>query len=414
METPDNVVLEKNGQTMNLNSAPVVNSGSSRCCRWRDYLLTVSTAYRALIAERDEGWRSEALDMWYQRRQRHSTQGGPEEDSKKASSGTHVAPVTSFARTDVSKLCQRYCDHAKRVLRTVAPEYFCTAPPALSRPAQQSAGDATAAPTFLDLGCAPGGVSKYLVTELRWSGIGVSLPVDRGGIAFDSSWRNFPTSKGRFELIEGSILEEDWQQHRAIKGRDFYFVNGGAVQDYGQREEETSGDSGELPTNDGHPVLPWFSFLVPQLQIAVKHVRDGGVIMFVFGRPECASFPILLAHLRPLVAGSIHIMETMHAAKTPVYVLLTGVRVTRTMGTCEAWDRLLKLLTEGSREYWLGNTDESLELARVGFQRHRLELEKVWERSFEFLQRRRRSAERAMQWNEGGRTAKRTREEDAR
>nr|CCC92664.1 conserved hypothetical protein [Trypanosoma congolense IL3000] len=386
------------------------NGGIAQHCNWKSYLLLTSAAYSSLVEEREMGWKCKALDQWYKHRETQTSH------HKLEKVGTGVAnvsppPISSFAGSDIGRLCQRYCDHARRILRSTAPQYFGVTPSAYIHLRRQSSS-ISGPPTFLDLGCAPGGVSKYLVTELRWHGVGISLPVSGGGIAFDASWRQLPVAKSSFQLLDGSVLEDDWQQHEFIKGKKFYFVNGGAVQDYGQREEMASNPH-EEPTGKGcgSPVLPWFSLLVPQLRLAAKYVQDGGVIMFVFGRPECASFPILLEKLRPLVRDAIHIMETMHTGKTPVYVLLTGVCAPSVGVMSGTWDELFRSLTEDSRDYWLGNTEESMKLAQSGFLHHRKGLEDVWRKSEEFLRIRRTKAEQLMHDSTDEQVSKRHRSE---
>ncbi|KEG09463.1 hypothetical protein DQ04_05181040 [Trypanosoma grayi] len=366
-------------------------SGLGECNRWREYLLAESAAYRELERERAEGWRSESLDWWYRRRQQQQQEKRPERN------GTDGVPVgaagggaTSFADSDIEKLCERYCVHAGDILTNAAPDFFSVAPRA--RKQQHENGGPSAPPTFLDLGCAPGGVSKYLVTKLQWHGVGVSLPVNRGGIALDVSWLSSPPASARYEFVEGSITEDDW--HAAVAGRRFFFINGGAVQDHGQREGEAPHDTDSAA--GASCVLPWFNFLVPQLRLAAEHVEDGGAVMLVLGVPQCASLPILLMLLRPLVRGGVHIMETMHLTKSPVYVLLTGVRATHDAAARTAWNDVLQTMTQGTRAFWRGETDDGLRLAKAGFEQHRSDLEAVWRKASAFLRRRRLYAERAM------------------
>ncbi|KAH9577741.1 hypothetical protein LSM04_002044 [Trypanosoma melophagium] len=383
-------------ETSYLNGS-VIDSNS-----WSKYLRESSTIFCELERERIAGWNSKALDDWYQQRQQTQNKG----------SGNHSnvtnAPTTSFAGTDVAKLCDRYCTHASRILTSAAPEYF-TSHPTIRRKQQQEQGvkqiqkdEEETPPTFLDLGSAPGGVSKFLVTQLHWSGVGVSLPESRGGIAFEKSWLPLSSSESSYKFIEGSITEDDWQ--RAIKGKKFFFVNGGAVQDHGQRESERS-DKNNSESNNNENISsspspldlpPWFNFLVPQLRIAVEHVEDGGVIMVVFGVPQCASLFIMLELMQPLVRGDIHIVNTMHLTKSPVYVILTDVRMAAGGADRAAWELLLRRMSEGAGDFWRGATHDGLRLAVRGFGRHRGGVEAVWAKTTAFLRRRRVCAERGV------------------
>ncbi|RNF24913.1 methyltransferase [Trypanosoma conorhini] len=378
--------------------------------RWHEYLQAASAVYSALERERAAGWQSEALDWWYKQRQ--------EEAGGKRQEGSAAAPATSFGNSDIVRLCERYCEHAGRVLPRAAPDFFTVSPRARHAPPAGDAAEEKGPPTFLDLGSAPGGVSKFLVTRLQWRGVGVSLPVSHGGIASDASWLQSPAAAARYEFIAGSITENDW--HDSIRGRTFCFVNGGAVQDHGQRiaelrphDTESAAKKAEAAVGGGEvqPVLPWFSFLLPQLRLAVEHVEEGGAIMLVFGVPQCASLSILLALLQPLVHGGIHILETMHLTKSPVYVLLSGVRVRCDAETRAAWENVLRLMTQGSKDFWLGETEEGLQLAKTGFARHQKEMEAVWEKTTSLLRRRRLQAERAKEAVvQGKRGVKRQRE----
>ncbi|KAG8340234.1 hypothetical protein TRVL_08937 [Trypanosoma vivax] len=384
--------------------------GSAASCRWLRHLRDNSEAYAGLERERVAGWSSGALDQWY--KQRHNQY----KSSEKKSASVGAAPfLTCFAGTDVAKLCERYCAHAERILVSFASEYFAKVPATFapqSRTVDRGACDSLGGPqvpNFLDIGCAPGGVSKFLVTKLGWSGTGVSLSVGHGGIALDTSWLESPDLKSRYEFIEGDVTMSDW--HGRIKEKRFYFVNCGAVQDHGQRDGEE--DDTKNCSSAGQPILPWFNFLIPQLRVAVEHVQDGGVIMFVFGVPQSASFPILLALLRPLVRGSISIMPTMHLTKSPVYVLVTDVVAPVTESAITAWGCIFQRLTDGTKEFWLGEESDGYALAARGFEEHRFHLEAVWKESAAFLCRRRQNAEKQAEKKDGYIALKRPRPEDA-
>lgn len=153
---------------------------------------------------------------------------------------------------------------------------------------------------FLDLGCAPGGVSLFLTQCLSWSGVGVTLSMKEGGIPMCQALQALHeksvshvharnSSSTRFLLFDGDVTlrEDSWRlqvpitpsflcsgrsvhceeggkeetRKRAAQAEEateekseghcfsqdsfsslfggcrFSFIHGGAVQDYGQRRE---------------------------------------------------------------------------------------------------------------------------------------------------------------------------------
>ncbi|AYU79815.1 hypothetical protein, conserved [Leishmania donovani] len=503
--------------------------------RWRSYLLEHSVVFRRLQEERERGWRSSALDEWYARRQADTTRSSAAgatvaSPSRSASElavkrGTQVGEgTTAFVNADVTVLAERYRQHARRITQHAASAFFRAAPKVNS--SESSHADekpVSPAPLFLDLGCAPGGVSKYLVEDLGWRGIGVTLARADGGIEVDPLLLQKSTCSGAsFVLLDGDVTQppSTWNRSAAyalMEGEScatrmqaqavprassavctadvlplsaslfksnsaaaprFHFVNGGAVLDHGQRQrreraEEATLVSASVPgggvmlgasarggadyadtsltdsspstcAQAAAPILPWFSLLVPQLKTALTYVATGGALMLVHGAPHCASMFILMRCMEEAVGvpaatptsasrGRVHVLETMHLAKAPVYLLWTGVRPPRkdpsdgaeARAMQDAQTCLLEALsttsprifplcrTTSSTPYitatgdsrallrekqrlWLGESDEGFELAVDGFQRYGHLVEGVWGRMEAFLRQRRERAEREM------------------
>ncbi|KAG5499664.1 hypothetical protein JIQ42_05140 [Leishmania sp. Namibia] len=509
--------------------------------RWRSYLLEHSVAFRQLQEERERGWRSVALDEWYARRQAKSAPSLPTDATVTNSSRSTPELVvrreaekgdgtTAFVTVDVALLAERYRQHARRITQHAASDFFTP----VRKAASPSSSDAamhpvSPAPLFLDLGCAPGGVSKYLVQDLGWRGVGVTLASADGGIEMDplllheSPWR-----AASFVLLDGDITQppSTWSlsaSYAPVDGKNcstsssaqspprapstvftadvlplsaslfasnavveprFHFVNGGAVLDHGQRQRwDGAGEAalasasvpsgslardaslrggveygdasptGSLPPSCVHaaaPILPWFSLLVPQLKTALSYVATGGALMLVHGAPHCASLFILMRCMEDVVGiapstpssarrGRVHVLETMHLAKAPVYVLWTDVRTPRrdpsdgaeAQGMQNAQACLLEALSTTSprisplcrtaplppsitaagnrrallrekQRLWLGESDEGFELAVVGFQRYGHLVEAVWRRMEAFLRQRRERAEREVRNGSSG------------
>ncbi|KPI84868.1 hypothetical protein ABL78_6073 [Leptomonas seymouri] len=520
----------------------------SRAKRWRLYLHENSVAFRTLQAERERGWQSSALDAWYARRQtpvrpssvsHHTSENKnvsttpgastypaavaaaasasgslvPTGSDASASGTTPAAGTTSFAEADVAVLAERYRQHARRITQLAASSFFTKSAPSAEPP------------LFLDLGCAPGGVTKYLLEDLKWRGVGVTLASANGGIEVDPALIEEGTHKNNYLLLDGDVTQPPtswcrsaayarlashnppkqddrlqrpkqdvptWQDDVFLAGLrsppTFHFVNCGAVLDHGQRQRwpNEAGESAPSNTSAGDParqsggaaslpvsamaasaagappcgssasVLPWFSLLVPQLKTALTYTAEGGAMMLVHGAPQCASLFILLQCMEEVV-GAAHtsasnvsssrhgcearLLETMHLAKPPVYVLWTDVwskavdsagaspsRVTKESSK-EAQRRLLESLdatsprispfepdnascessAEASRcalhtpttleekqRFWLGESDEGFRLAVEGFARYGAIMEAIWSRVEAFLRRRRERAEREM------------------
>jgi len=296
------------------------------------------------------------------------------------------------------------------------------------------------------------------VKDLGWRGTGVTLADASGGIAVDPALLDDPKA---FSLLDGDVSQppETWgrsaayQQARAslahddgddvsAVGQQYFFVNGGAVLDHGQRQR---GDCAVAASHPMHCILPWFSLLVPQLRVALNHVAPGGAVMAVYGAPQCASFYILLRCMEDAFGmdfttaaapstsssgvvdvqrrpSSVHILETMHLVKPPVYVLWTGVCVggndtRRAMAQQRLFDALSPThplispygvaapcppascpssvaLLHAKQLFWLGESDDGFRLAMEGFERYRHLIEPIWGRIEAFLMSRRERAER--------------------
>lgn len=490
MDLPSAREENENGGISAASAAPLYTAAQ----RWRTYLLKHSAPFRALQEERERGWKSPALDTWYARRGEPSTTAAAAaavvSSSKSVQPPSGSGSASSFVTADVRQLAERYRKHMQRITQASAPAVFApafrresqSASHSLSIAASSSDGrcgegqardcdDRVISPplprTFLDLGCAPGGVSKYLVRDLGWRGTGVSLADSSGGIAVDTALLEDGEA---FCLLDGDVTQppETWRRSAAYhqhdlspdhngggcgsdgsavaKGSRYFFVNGGAVLDHGQRQmwaaalhEAQSSASlagADAMQNPLHCILPWFSLLVPQLRVALDHVEDGGAIMAVHGAPHCASLFILLKSMESplgLNAGaasrtsSVHVLETMHLAKPPVYVLWTGVGVggkaaARTAARrrlfdalCPSHPRLSPIddaaptpastaataaaaasLLQEKQKFWLGESDEGFRLAVEGFEQYRHLMEPLWRRVEVFLRGRRERAEREM------------------
>lgn len=387
--------------------------------RWHLFLSVASDAYRELKEEQAKGWASPALDALYQHR------APLDSNCNTNAPATSGSTVFNAAAVDVEKLADRYCQHASKILPKGNRELFA-----------QSGGTVRnkTAPelphSFVDLGCAPGGVSIFLNRRCRWNGVGVSLSEDAGGIAMTKQLL-CPSATSSYAFLPKSILDSDLVECvrekamtcGAFASQDgsgagatyrFDFVNGGAVQDHGQR----SGLSDSDPGADA-PALPWFTFLVPQLLASFRLVKTGGSVMVVYGMSTCGGLFLLLhllVHELRLVPSfeDVQFLETMHHTKPPIYVMLNRVQPTDeriaalerffARGRCTddtghgiggAADSNAITCSRCASSFWKLDEPTEMAHAQAAFRSScRRSLEAVWAETTAFLRARREKAEK--------------------
>jgi SAM-dependent methyltransferase len=283
------------------------------------------------------GWCSPVIDAHYaELRREHGT-------SKKMG-------ATAFASFDQEAFRDRYAEKFSRIAKDLG--------------LQKAVGQPR--PTFLDLGCAPGGVSLHLHRELQWSGVGVSLSVRDGGV--EMAYRPSRDCDGpKFCFVEESVFEAT--RIREVIGHEFTsafsFCNGGAVTDQGQRS------AGVLTEGSEH--LPEYNrFLWAQLSLCLEHVADGGDVMFVHGVPDCITFVLLIDAVRPLAKGGVRFYETIHGTKAPVYVVLRRVEVD------ERAVAAVREVLHTTLAHICSPTDDMMARAKLAFAEIAGQLEPLW------------------------------------
>jgi len=322
--------------TAPVHSAPSISDANALWQRWQGFLQQSST-YRELLAEQQAGWQCKDLDVVYSAIVKENA-GGP----------------TSFAKADPGLLCRRYRLHASKILARAHPALFARSCSTLGAKPNQ----------FLDLGSAPGGVSHFLHSDLNWTGTAVTLSPEHGGIPMHPVHARTESLRICYaDLRNETEVAASLEQHVKANERPFRFVNCGAVQDHGQREQEK-------PTDGASTVVVIGDLLVAQLRVAFRYVQDGGDVMFVFGSTKSGAFFLLLSLLQPVV-DQITLLETLFVVKAPVYVLLSGVHPSRVPDAL--WDRLT-----GPSTYWLLDEPESWDQAVASFALYGPQLEHIW------------------------------------
>ena len=375
--------------------------------RLHSYLLEHSHTYRDLQDEQVRGWNSPALDWWYNRHKVTSTNPNTaaavastigEKRPREATSDAHSADGTTtnvadgikrdtVFKTNTVALCERYRAHASRILPsadplTFRPVFVQRGRNVGMRPVTPLEPPRTVGKYFLDLGCAPGGVSAFMTQNCGWTGIGVTLGEGQGGIELPPWSGGAAAVTNNFRAIYDSIFSAHLNlkistslaellptaggvTHVAVDGAAFDFVNGGAVADFGQQSTDEVSPL-EVEFADAFfakpPSHPKHLFLFAQLLIALRWVKPGGSIMLVVGLGEVGSLLVMLHNLLPMLGGdsTVQLLETMHLMKPPVYVLISSIHP-----TSEAVAALHdKIRSTENRDYWLGNTDDSFEVAK--------------------------------------------------
>lgn len=243
--------------------------------------------YKQLADEKLAGWQSEAVGaLWKSRTRKFKLQasGNRTEDSKK------------FTPED-SKYFKFYND----VLAQLAPGVF------VNNGKEE---------TFIDIGSAPGGLSRFLITVCGWRGYAFSLSPAEGGLQMKYS----NIQKLRFSMAN-MTKENEWKRVLSLADTAGYdqvsFVNLGVVVDFGQVES----DNGNSATMASRAI----NASVSQFLILLNLLKENGSGMWIHSLSHLDSFFFFLQYIVE-VFDTVRIINTLAPARSPVYVLMTGFR----------------------------------------------------------------------------------------
>ena len=243
--------------------------------------------YKELAEEKLLGWQSEAVSALWQSRTRKF---------KNLSTGNRAADMKKFT-PDETKYFKFYVD----VLHTYAPDLF---------------RDSGREELFIDVGAAPGGLSKYLITECGWKGYAFSLSPAESGL--EMKYTN-PKSL-RFSMAN-MTKENEWRRVLTMCQKagfsDVHFVNVGVVVDFGQVDADGGGNS-EMTCRS-------IFASISQLLIVLNSLRDGGSAMWIHSLSHLDTLFFFLGHLVKCFA-SVRILNTLAPARSPVYIIMEGFR----------------------------------------------------------------------------------------
>ena len=233
-------------------------------------------AYRELEEERRLGWESSHVDhLWQARKQRldrpNGDRGrGPNND--------------------------KYFDFYKTTLPRQAGDVFTV--------------DSNR--RFLDIGCAPGGLSRFLCNSLGWSGRGVSLDPAEGGLEL-----RFVPREGQFKFTYANVASPDfipYMQSQGILQSKYDFINLGVVIGGHQVQEE-------LETS-----LLLLSVTRNSFQLLHESLKPGADAMWIFPSTNAGAWLYFLDKLRLVFDGSCSLFNTLVPSRSPVYAVFRGFR----------------------------------------------------------------------------------------
>jgi hypothetical protein len=161
---------------------------------------------------------------------------------------------------------------------------------------------------FLDMGCAPGGLCETLLhrsdsESLRWSGVGVTLHENDGGLPMELA-----AIPGRFDIRYADVTDRDGFVNTCVGDEDvgtFDFVNCGIVLDQTVRKkrgEQTADQSSSPP-----PMISFGEQLYTQLLVAARALRrDGHGCVMMALKTDFPSLPEMVPTLATLIKHRSH------------------------------------------------------------------------------------------------------------
>ena len=169
---------------------------------------------------------------------------------------------------------------------------------------------------FVDVGAAPGGLCKYLITEFGWKGYAFSLSPAESGL--EMKYTN-PKSL-RFSMAN-MTKENEWRRVLTMCQKagfsDVHFVNVGVVVDFGQVDADGGGNS-EMTCRS-------IFASISQLLIVMNSLKDGGSAMWIHSLSHIDTLFFFLEHLVECF-DSVRILNTLAPARSPVYIIMEGFK----------------------------------------------------------------------------------------
>jgi hypothetical protein len=313
--------------------------------------------YKQLADEKLAGWQSEAVSaLWKSRTRKFKIQssGNRTEDSKK------------FTPED-TKYFKFYSD----VLNQFVPGIFVN-----------TGNDET----FIDIGSAPGGLSRFLNTVCNWRGYAFSLSPAEGGLQMKYS------NPRRLHFSMANMTKEnEWKRvvdlAKQVGMDEVNFVNMGVVVDFGQVESD-NGDSSTMACRSIHAS-------VSQFLIMLNTLKDGGSAMWIHSLSHLDSFFFFMEFLVELFE-TVRIINTLSPARSPVYVIMSGYR--KRSPKVQEFNNLLyrggSVVTPATINKWQIDDFGVIERVMTSFPIIRSDIQTIWNQKRQCLEESRLYAER--------------------
>ena len=243
--------------------------------------------YRELSDEKLLGWQSEAVSaLWKSRTRKFKVQA----------SGDRAQDAKKFTPEDT-----KYFKFYQDVLPLYAPDLYV---------------HTGVEETFIDVGAAPGGLSKFLTTVCGWRGYAFSLAPAEGGLEMKYS------DKRRVQFSLANMTKEnEWRRVVELCTKagliDVHYVNIGVVVDFGQVDADGGGNA-EMCCRSIYASVSQFLILVHSLQ-------EGGSAMWIHSISHLDSLFFFLQHIVECF-DSVRILNTLAPARSPVYIIMRGFR----------------------------------------------------------------------------------------
>lgn len=250
-------------------------------------MVTFDPVYKALSDEKLLGWQSGAVSaLWKSRTRKFKVQssGNRAEDSKKFT-------------PEEGKYFKFYTD----VLPLYAPGLFV-------KSFKQE--------LFIDIGSAPGGLSKYLITACGWRGYAFSLSPSEGGLEM-----RYSNPSSLLFSMSNMTRENEWSRVVSLCAKegftDVHFVNTGVVVDFGQVDADGGGSSEMTCRSIGSSIS--------QMLIILKCLKSGGSAMWIHSLSHLDTLFFFLQYIVPCF-DSIRLLNTLAPARSPIYIIMSGFK----------------------------------------------------------------------------------------
>lgn len=250
-------------------------------------MVLFDPVYKELSDEKLLGWQSAAVSaLWKSRTRKFKVQ----------SSGNRSEDMRKFTPEDT-----KYFKFYKDVLPLYAPDLYVR-----SRSEE----------LFIDVGSAPGGLSKFLTMECGWRGYAFSLAPSEGGLEMKYS----NPSKLHFSLAN-MTKENEWKRVvdlcRKQGFQNVHYVNIGVVVDFGQVDADGGGNAEMCCRSIGASIS--------QFLILVESLKEGGSAMWIHSISHLDTLFFFMGHIVECF-DHVRFLNTLSPARSPIYIIMRGFR----------------------------------------------------------------------------------------